>query len=77
MTHHRVGTKGQVVIPKQLRDALGIRPGDEVTFTQHGDHLAVRAVRSIRPLRGRFRDSPLATDLLSERAAEREAEDAR
>jgi AbrB family looped-hinge helix DNA binding protein len=28
----RVTTKGQVTIPKEIRDALGIEPGDEVTF---------------------------------------------
>lgn len=30
----RVTTKGQVTIPKKIRDALGIEPGDEVTFEE-------------------------------------------
>lgn len=28
----RVTTKGQVTIPKEIREALGIEPGDEVEF---------------------------------------------
>lgn len=28
----RVTTKGQVTIPKKIRDALGIESGDEITF---------------------------------------------
>lgn len=30
----RVTTKGQVTIPKRIRDALGIRPGDEIDFEE-------------------------------------------
>ena len=30
----RVTTKGQVTIPKKIRDALGIEPGDEITFEE-------------------------------------------
>lgn len=30
----RVTTKGQVTIPKEIRDALGIEPGDEIAFEE-------------------------------------------
>ena len=74
---HRVGPKGQVVIPKELRDELGIQPGDEVSFWRHGDHVAVRPASQRQPLRGRFRGSPLADDLAAEREADRIRESAR
>ena len=65
---HRVGAKGQVVIPKELRDQLGIEPGDEVSFWLHDGHVAVRPTEHRRPLRGRFAGSPLIAELLRERA---------
>jgi AbrB family looped-hinge helix DNA binding protein len=30
----KVTSKGQVTIPKKVRDGLGIRPGDELDFVQ-------------------------------------------
>ena len=68
---HRVGAKGQVVIPKELRDELGIQPGDEVSFWRHGDHVAVRPASRRQPLRGRFRGSSLVADLVRERELDR------
>lgn len=65
---HRVGPKGQVVIPKSIRDELGIEPGDEVSFWLDGDHVAVRPSSRRRPLRGRFRGSALTTELENARA---------
>lgn len=74
---HRVGPKGQVVIPKELRDELGIEPGDEVSFWLHDDHVAVRPSANRRPLRGRFRGLDLAGELRRERTADRRREAAR
>ncbi|KAA0234122.1 MAG: hypothetical protein JJLCMIEE_01979 [Acidimicrobiales bacterium] len=74
---HRVGPKGQVVIPKELRDELGIEPGDEVGFWRHDDHVAVRPASHRRPLRGRFEGTALVASLTAEREAEHRRESAR
>jgi antitoxin PrlF len=38
----KVTEKGQVTIPKAIREELGIRPGDEVTFEKTEDGYVVR-----------------------------------
>lgn len=67
---YRVGPKGQVVIPKELRDEFGIEAGDQVTFWRHNDHVALRPARSLLPLRGRFRGSSLVDELSIERGTD-------
>lgn len=44
-TTSSVTGKGQVTIPKQVRQRLGIREGSQVEFTLVGDHVELR-VRS-------------------------------
>jgi bifunctional DNA-binding transcriptional regulator/antitoxin component of YhaV-PrlF toxin-antitoxin module len=39
---HLVGKRGQVVIEKPLRDALGVRPGFVAVQTVVDDHLEIR-----------------------------------
>lgn len=41
-TMGRVTTKGQVTIPKEVREAMGIRPGDEVVFEETTDGYVIR-----------------------------------
>ena len=48
----RVTEKGQVTIPKDLRDAYGIGAGTEVVFEAADDVIVVRKVAS-GPTRGR------------------------
>ena len=57
MATSRVTTKGQVTIPKQVRDALRVRPGDEVDFVLGDDgEVRLRAARfDARDLKGLLR----------------------
>jgi AbrB family looped-hinge helix DNA binding protein len=38
----RLTVKGQVTIPKDVRDLLGVRPGEAVTFEREGDRVFLR-----------------------------------
>lgn len=38
----RVTSKGQVTIPKEIRDKLGIEPGSEVGFHEEGGQVVLR-----------------------------------
>ncbi len=60
----RVGSKGQVVIPKELREKVGLHPGTEVSFGLDGDR------RPADDLGGRFNHSGMAEELLKDRARE-------
>jgi AbrB family looped-hinge helix DNA binding protein len=67
----RIGPKGKVVIPKDLRDELGIEPGDEVSFWLDGDSVTLRATKHRPPLRGRFEGSALTDELMAQRHVDR------
>ncbi|HLX08463.1 MAG TPA: AbrB/MazE/SpoVT family DNA-binding domain-containing protein [Thermoanaerobaculia bacterium] len=41
----RLSTKGQLIIPKAIRDRHGWSPGSELLFEDRGDAVLVRAVR--------------------------------
>lgn len=47
----KVGPKGQTVIPKAVRDKLGIRPGDEVEVREERGRVIVEPVRRGDPLK--------------------------
>jgi len=82
---HKVGIKGQVVIPKAIRDEIGFKPGDEVVFEPDGKQVRIHRVaddpeqrrKRIEALQGGWVDVPgLSTaDLEAERRAEREREE--
>jgi AbrB family looped-hinge helix DNA binding protein len=68
----RVGAKGQVVIPKDMRDELGLHPGAEVEFESDGATVRIlpAGASATRGLRGRYAGSGLAASLLADRERE-------
>jgi AbrB family looped-hinge helix DNA binding protein len=79
---YRVGPKGQVVIPKAIRDDLGIKPGDEVDVERRRTEVVIRRHRvsigerqeRIAALRGLLSERPGGgtADLEAARREERE-----
>ena len=43
----RLTRQGQITVPKAVREALGIRPGDEIEFVTRGEEVVVE----VRPRR--------------------------
>lgn len=68
----RVGAKGQVVIPKELRERVGLEPGSEVEFEEDrgGVRILPAGAAAVRGLRGRYSASDLTAELLEDRRRE-------
>jgi AbrB family looped-hinge helix DNA binding protein len=66
----RIGAKGQVVIPKALRNRAHLQPGDEVDFEFRGEKIVLTARRAPMRLGGRFPNTGMAVRLLEDRARE-------
>jgi AbrB family looped-hinge helix DNA binding protein len=67
---HRVGAKGQIVIPKDLRERTGLHPGADVEFELDGQRVSIKAARDHASLGGRFAQSGMAERLLEDRSRE-------
>ncbi|MCX6615582.1 MAG: AbrB/MazE/SpoVT family DNA-binding domain-containing protein [Acidobacteria bacterium] len=70
-----VSSKGQVVIPKGIRDALGLRAGDQLEVALEGHRLVLRAMsktlKEWRTLEGAFGPADQTTaQILAEGRAE-------
>ena len=52
MEQVKVSPKFQVVIPKPVRESLGITPGQRLQVVQYGDRIELVPVRDIDEMRG-------------------------
>ena len=76
-----VSSKGQMVIPASIREAMGIEPGTRVAVRQEGDRVILEPqtlaakLRILKELRGCTAGLPSGCDmLLEDRRREREME---
>lgn len=65
----RVTTKGQVTIPIEVREKLGIFPGTEVEFVVRGD--SVKLVKTRSKKKGRMTRGERAVALLAGKATDK------
>ncbi|MFT4298533.1 MAG: AbrB/MazE/SpoVT family DNA-binding domain-containing protein [Aeromicrobium sp.] len=76
-----VTSKGQVTIPKDVRDELGLEPGAHLSFTptENGAFIVRRASRSVRRLRGAiaYDGPPVTVEQMNDSIAEAAAESQR
>jgi AbrB family looped-hinge helix DNA binding protein len=63
-------TRGQTTIPKPIRDALDLQPGDRLEFTLRGDQVVIRrAEADLAALDGmldRSREEPVSIEEMNE-----------
>lgn len=57
MVKSRISSKGQITLPKRIRQVLGVGPGEEVEFEVRGNEVLLRPRREVplESLLGRFR----------------------
>lgn len=74
MAISRITSKGLITIPKEVREQLGVQPGDALEFHIESGRVEVRSLRRrrISEFRGTFR-IPQARDFAEERALARKA----
>ena len=41
----KITSKGQITVPREVRHALGVHPGDKIVFEHNGKEVSVRPVR--------------------------------
>jgi AbrB family looped-hinge helix DNA binding protein len=77
--HSIVSSKGQIVIPANLRKRYGLKEGTTIVFQEDRGRLVLEPSNhaAIYALQGSLADFPLEQDLAEERKAEQKREDRR
>ncbi|MBC7226912.1 MAG: AbrB/MazE/SpoVT family DNA-binding domain-containing protein [Thermoflexales bacterium] len=74
MTIVTLSTKGQIVLPREMREMLGLRKGDRLVVTLEGERLVLTRLTSKKGewqhWRGRLAGSTILQEHIAEHASE-------
>ena len=74
MLKSTISRKGQVTIPKAIRDRLGLKEGEKVHFVMRGEEVVLKVIKgTILDLRGSLRSSAHPEDFAKIRQSVRRA----
>ncbi len=73
----KVSSKGQIVLPKAIRERFGIKEGDELEVLDLGDEIVIVPVKKGLKLRGLVRFEKPVREILHEIRKEEEELEAR
>ncbi len=51
----RLSAKFEIVIPREIREGLGLRPGQQMTLLEHENSLTITPEQPLKKLRGILR----------------------
>jgi len=63
-----VTSKGQVTIPKEIRDELGLIPSSRIIFQSQGDEILVKPITNFLDLKGSVKGSRRYSDHKADQA---------
>jgi len=52
MLSSTITQKGQITIPKKIRETLNLKPNDQVVFVRRGDSIIIKPIRDILSVKG-------------------------
>ncbi len=64
----KVTTKGQVTIPKKIRDVLRIQPNDRIDFERDGEKIIMVPIKTLQDFRGAVRTKRKSSTFEAERS---------
>jgi AbrB family looped-hinge helix DNA binding protein len=63
MNTSRVTSRGRVTIPKEIRERLGLKPGDRVAFVQRAGEVVLQSrIPTLQDLRGSIKPRQVPED---------------
>ena len=68
----RITTKGQVTIPKSLRNKMNLKAGDQVLFIDKGDDVVLKSAKTLLDLKGFIKSAKKPEDWKSMRKSAQE-----